>query len=53
MRGRGRKSWRAAGDGYTAAGQGEAVTVAKASLDLSQFCQAEPFGPKQVVLPLQ
>ncbi|KAI3434396.1 hypothetical protein D9Q98_002474 [Chlorella vulgaris] len=32
---------------------GEAVTVAKAALDLSQFCGPEPFGPKQLVVPLR
>lgn len=34
-------------------GQEAAQTVARASLDLSQFCTAEPFGPKQLVVPLQ
>ncbi|KAI7838889.1 hypothetical protein COHA_007354 [Chlorella ohadii] len=34
-------------------GQEAAQTVARAALDLSQFCTAEPFGPKQLVVPLQ
>lgn len=39
--------------GRGAAGAEQAQTVAKASIDLSQFCTAEPFGPKQLVIPLQ
>ncbi|PSC68867.1 hypothetical protein C2E20_7579 [Micractinium conductrix] len=31
----------------------EAQTVAKAAIDLSQFCMPEPLGPKQLVVPLQ
>lgn len=27
--------------------------MAKAALDLSQFCGPEPFGPKQLVVPLR
>lgn len=34
-------------------GQDQTYTVAKACLDFSQFCLPEPFGPKQLVIPLQ
>lgn len=34
-------------------GQEEGQTVAKAALDFSQFCLPEPFGPKQLAVPLQ
>jgi hypothetical protein len=34
-------------------GREESVTVSKAALDLSQFCGAEPLGPKQLVLQLR
>ena len=34
-------------------GQEQAQTVAKAAVDLSQFCTAELTGPKQLVVPLQ
>ena len=40
------------GDGR-AGREEEAHTVAKAALDLSQFCQAEPLGPRPLVLQLQ
>ena len=35
------------------AADGSGATVAKATLDLGQFCGPEPLGPKQLVLPLQ
>ncbi|KAL4457696.1 hypothetical protein ABPG75_012561 [Micractinium tetrahymenae] len=40
-------------EGKAQLGPERAQTVAKAKLDFSQFCLPEPFGPKQLVIPLQ
>ncbi|KAL4442970.1 hypothetical protein ABPG77_008461 [Micractinium sp. CCAP 211/92] len=40
-------------EGKAQRGAERAQTVAKAKLDFSQFCLPEPFGPKQLVIPLQ